>query len=318
MTVLNTNMSSLVAQNAINRNHKALAVTMERLSTGKRINSGADDPAGIAIGARLEAVSRSSLQGVRNANDAISMLATVSSAGQNIVDIFIRMKELAVQSSTDTLSIQNRVTLDNEYYELGREVMRIYTNTTWNGDQTMLTGSVAAQTAGTAIAIRLDGGASAGQMAMTFKEWDFAGTTATTNIYGFGAAAAANNHVGRFEFASPRNTQTNALGVVTSRANSHIDTIASANAAITMLDTAIAGASTELSRYGAYTNSLEFAIDNLTGKSLSADESRSRIEDADYAVETSNLSRQQIISQAATAILAQANQSQQAVLALLQ
>ena len=85
-----------------------------------------------------------------------------------------------------------------------------------------------------------------------------------------------------------------------------------------MLDTAIAGASTELSRYGAYTNSLEFAIDNLTGKSLTADKSRSRMEDADYAVETSNLSRQQIISQAATAILAQANQSQQAVLALLQ
>jgi flagellin len=85
-----------------------------------------------------------------------------------------------------------------------------------------------------------------------------------------------------------------------------------------MLDTAITGASSELAQYGAFTNRLEFAINNLTGISLSADESRSRIEDADYAIETSNLSRQQIISQAATAILAQANQSTQTVLALLQ
>lgn len=318
MTIVNTNMPSLVAQNAINRNNKALAVTMERLSTGKRINSGADDPAGLAIGARLEAVSRSSLQGVRNANDAISMLATKSSAGQHIVDIFIRMKELAVQSSTDTLSARDRVTLDNEYFELGREIMRIYTNTRWNGDQTMLTGSVAGANAGTAVNIRLDGGVAASQMTMTFKEWDFAGTTVATNIYGFGAAAAGDNSTGRFDFPAARNTRTNALGVNTSRANSHIDTRAAANAAITMLDVAITGASSELAQYGAYTNRLEFAINNLTGISLSADESRSRIEDADYAIETSNLSRQQIIAQAATAILAQANQSQQTVLALLQ
>ena len=319
MTILNTNISSIVAQNAVAKNSKAMAVTMERLATGKRVNSGADDPAGLAIAARMESVSRSSLQGVRNANDAISMLATISGAGQHIVDIFIRMKELAVQSSTDTLSARDRVTLDNEYHQLGMEVIRIYTNTRWNGTQVMLQGNAVAGGAAMGnIAIRLDGGAGASQMRLNFKEWDFAGTTATSNIYGFGAGGSANNHAVRFDFTQARNQQTNALGVNTSKNNSNIDTIVAANAAITMLDTAITGASSELAQYGAFTNRLEFAINNLTGISRSADESRSRIQDADYAIETSNLSRQQIISQAATAILAQANQSQQTVLALLQ
>ena len=319
MTVINTNISSLVAQNAITRNNKALAVSMERLSTGKRINSGADDPAGIVISARMEGVSRASLQGVRNANDAISMLATIADAGKHITDIFIRMKELAVQSGTSTLSARDRVTLDSEYFELGREVMRIYTNTRWNGYQTMLFGAAAGTTAGATVNIRLDGGTGASQMTMKFKEWDFLASTANNNIYGYtnNNAATDNNGV-RFDFAAARNTRTNALNVNTSRSNSHIDTIAAANSAILMLDIAITGASAELAQYGAYTNRLEFAINNLTGIAMTADESRSRIEDADYAVETSNLSRQQIISQAATAILAQANQSSQTVLALLQ
>jgi flagellin len=318
MTIINTNISAITAQNAVTRNQKSLAVAMERLSTGKRINTGADDPAGLAIGARMESTSRSALQGVRNANDAISMLQTISSAGQHIVDIFIKMKELAVQSSTDTLSARDRVTLDNEYFELGREVMRIYTNTRWNNFQTMLIGAAAGTTAGANVTIRLDGGAAGNQMVMNFKEWDFAGTTATTNVYGFDNTAAADNHVGRFDFPAARNTRTNALGVATSKANSNIDTITSANNAITMLDTAITGASAELAQYGAYTNRLEFSIENLTAISMAADESRSRIEDADYAKETSNLSRTQIMAQAATAMLAQANAAQQTVLTLLQ
>ena len=317
MTVLNTNIPSIVAQNAINRNQKAMAQSMERLSTGKRINRGSDDPAGLAIAARMTATSRATLQGVRNANDAISMIKTFSSAGKHITDILIRMKELAVQAATDTLGARDRVTLDNEFNQLGLEMMRIYQNTTWNNDDIMNSGSVNDAGAGTAINIRLDGGVGAGSnLTMQFKTWDVANVTANQNVWG-NTAAATTNSGNAFRF-TPRNVETNALAVATSRSLTNIDTRQAAVNAITLVDRAITGVSAELAQFGAYTNRLEFAVNNLTSIATTADESRSRIEDADYAIETSNLSRQQIIAQAATAMLAQANQSQQTVLALLQ
>ena len=314
MTVLNTNISALVAQNAVNRNQKVMAQAMERLSTGKRINNGADDPAGLAISARMEMASRSALQGIRNANDAMSMLQTITSAGQHITDILIRMKELAVQSGSDTLQPRDRVTLDNEFNQLGLEITRIYTNTLWNGDDIMASGSVADAAALTPVNIRLDGGT--GNLAMVFKSWNFTNVTANQNVWGQ-TAAAADNNANAFRF-TPRTAGTNSLGVANTRSFTHIDTTAAATSAITLLDRAITGATAELAQYGAYTNRLEFAVENLTSVATTADESRSRIEDADYASETSNLSRTQIMAQAATAMLAQANASQQTVLALLQ
>ena len=133
MTVLNTNIPSLIAQNAMLMNSRSMNQAMERLSTGKRINSGSDDPAGLGVAARLEAAARADRQGVRNANDAISMLQTYAAAGDNILSMVIRMKELATQAATDTLRVDDRLALDSEYNQLGLEWTRIAANTRWNG-----------------------------------------------------------------------------------------------------------------------------------------------------------------------------------------
>ena len=114
-------------------NSRAMNQSMERLSTGKRINSGADDPAGLAVATRLEAAARADRQGVRNANDAISMLQTYAAAGDNILSMVMRMKELATQAASDTLRVDDRLALDSEYNQLGLEWTRIAANTRWNG-----------------------------------------------------------------------------------------------------------------------------------------------------------------------------------------
>ena len=313
MTVINSNISAHIARDAIARNQGAMTQTIERLSTGKRINSSADDPAGLTVATRLEGLSRISQQGVRKANDGISLLTTLSTAGQTSVDIMLRQKELAAQAATSTLSAQDRVILDNEFNELGQEITRIYTNTRWNDEQVMLNGSMGGEAAGTAVRLRLDSSA-AGTMDLTLKQWDFTGTDAATNVWA--ATGAADGNVGGFQF-TPK-AQTNALGEDESASFTRIDTTALAESALTLLDDAIAGATAEVARYGAYITRLGFAADALTSLATNIDMSRSRIEDADYAIETSNLSRQQIVSQAATAVLAQANQSQQTVMALLQ
>jgi len=313
MLAINSNRSSLIAQQAIARNQSAMTQTIERLSTGKRINSGSDDPGGLMMATRLDSLSRSSQQGVRNANDAISMLTTLSTAGRTIVEILVRQRELAAQASTGILNNQDRVILDNEFNELGQEITRIYTNTLWNGDQVMLNGSVAGQAAGTTVTLRLDA-APTSTMDMNFKTWDFTAQTAATNVWG--ATGAANNNLTGFQF-TPK-AQTNALGEANRASFTRIDTVALATSAITLLDAAIAGATTEVTQYGAYVSRLEFAAETLASLATNINMSRSRIEDADYAVETTNLSRQTIVSQAATAMLTQANQAQQTVLALLQ
>ena len=195
---------------------------------------------------RLDSLSRSSQQGVRNANDAISMLTTLSTAGRTIVEILVRQRELAAQASTGILSNQDRVILDNEFNELGQEITRIYTNTMWNGDQIMLNGSVAGQAAGTTVTLRLDA-APTSTMDMNFKTWNFTDTTATKNVWS--ATGAANNNLNGFQF-TPK-AQTNALGEANSASFTRIDTVALATSAITLLDQAIAGATTEVTQYGA-------------------------------------------------------------------
>ena len=317
MTTVNTNIGALVANNAIRVNSRNMAQAMERLSTGKRINSGADDPAGIAIAARLQAAARADRVGVRNANDAISMLQTWTSAGQSILNTVIRMKELAVQGATDTLQSADRLALDNEYNQLGNEWTRIAANTRWN--------NIAGMADDTDLTIRVGGGAVANaELTIVHREWTPTQNNAAGDNNVTGATAVAGNADNNatitlgFEFirdqagVAPNPTTAN------SRSADHIQSQAASSAALAKLDTAISGMTRELAQYGSYVNRLEITIDNLSSTANSLDSSRSKIEDADYARESTELSRTQIISQAATAILAQANTSQQTVLALLQ
>jgi len=277
MTVINTNIGATIARNAIGTNERAMATSMERLSTGLRINSAKDDAAGLAIASRMTAQVSTLNMGVRNANDAISMIQTVEGASKEITNMLVRMKELAVQSASGTYSDDDRAALDLEFEALKSEIGRVQLNTKWNGDA-LLDGGL------DTISVQLGDSA----MDVTFKDWDPAGD------------ASASTHV----FAE-------AVGT------SNIDDQTEAGTAIATLDTAISSATAEQAKYGSFISSLTHAADNLANVSANTDQSRSRIQDADYAVETTNLARTQIIAQASTAMLAQANQSKQSVLALL-
>ena len=281
MTVINTNVSATLASNAIVRNERAMSTAMERLSTGKRINSASDDAAGLAISARMASQVKGLEQAARNANDGISMVQTIEGAGREILNVLTRMKELAVQASTGTLSTTDRTALNTEFGELDKEIDRIEANTKWNTKALMNGASTVNIQVG-------DASGNANQMAIAFKDW--------------GADVGANG----------------ALGVAINAETLAGSDGTAAQAAMTKLDTAITNASAELAKYGAYINRLEYAQDNLMNVAQNTDASRSRIEDADYAAETSELAKTQIIAQAGTAMLAQANQIKQTVLALLQ
>jgi flagellin len=259
---------------------------MERLSTGKRINSAADDAAGLAISARMASQVKGLEQASRNAADGISMVQTIEGAGKEILNILTRMKELATQSATGTLNATDRTALDTEFDQLKLEVERVAENTKWN--TVALMDATPGQTKDVNIQVG-DANGGANQMAISFKSWQPA---ASTNTGAYGVATFSVLDIGA--------------------------DAATAQATMGSLDTAITTASSELAKYGAYINRLEYAQDNLLNVAQNTDASRSRIEDADYAEETSELAKTQIIAQAGTAMLAQANQIKQTVLALLQ
>ena len=293
MSVINTNVSATLAANAVARNDRSMGVSMERLSTGLRINSAKDDAAGLAISTRMTSQVSTLNMGVRNANDAISMIQTVEGASKEITNMLVRMKELAVQASSDTYSLDDRDALDLEFVALKDEIGRIQANTKWNGFAVMDTNVT---NTGSAHSIRLGDSATT----ITFNDWGLAGTTGGGAV--FSADLSANN-LRITDVAASSRTQTAAKDKAT--------------AAIALLDTAIIDATKEQAKYGSYISSLTHTVDNLTNVAQNTDQSRSRIQDADYAVETTNLARTQIIAQASTAMLAQANQSKQSVLALL-
>ena len=451
MSVINTNISATIATNALIRNERDMSTSMERLSTGMRINSAKDDAAGLAISSRMSAMVTGLEMASKNANDAISMLEVAEGATLEISNMLIRMRELAVQSASGTYSDTDRDALDLEFGALMSEIDRIAKNTTWN-TMSILNGANDANDASTTkTELNIQLGPNASQtMALEFKAWvpsvavdmqalnadgynhvdgksafsqkadgldariaGVSGATTESSTVTFGAlsagdkvtiggleltavsdltgedvaaafqntaaeasgtadsadpatytfsgtlasdfasdasadgntlvfeaiAAKANTNVGDLEItgkASQVITQGSAAAVTKANNESafgdavlywnndgtpeaiNIDTVGKASFAIDQLDKAILGMATERAKYGAYMSRLEHSSDNLLNVAQNTDQSRSRIEDADYAVETSELARTQIISQAATAMLAQANQAKQGVLQLLQ
>ena len=314
MTVINSNIPALIATNSLRINAREMNQAMQRLSTGKRINSAQDDPAGSMVASKLEAASRAERVGIRNTNHAISMLQTYASAGQAILNVVTRMKELAVQGSTGTLSINDRLGLDTEYYELGREWGRIASETSWNG----FTGMASFNSGFT---VRIGGSANASStVTIPLRNWTPSDETANENVTGattLSSDDASANPLEAFEFVRDH-PNLDATPVANMRSHDHIQSMAAASASATKLKTAITGMSRELAHNGAYINRLQISANTQTVIATALESSRSKVEDADYAAETTKLSRTQIISQAATAMLAQANAGQQSVLALLQ
>ena len=405
MTVINTNTAATLTANALTKNERAMSQTMERLSTGSRINSASDDAAGLAISSKMTSQINGLNMAVRNTNDAISMVSTAEGAYVEVTDMLQRMRELAVQSSTATNTSTDRAALDLEYQALSDEIQRVSSNTQWNGTNilddtvgstgvvTMQVGANAAQTVavdfgtlstGATATINSNLSDNAGSRTdaialVTLSEtlvagdqvsfminnkpvtWTVNGTDITT--LGGSATTAANgtvafgttaqgysaNYTGattmdggadtasattvsgtsvtnQFKIVATGSasgesfTLTNvrvSRGVTADTARTGIATAEQANAAINGANDALVAVASQRAAFGAATNRLEYAADNLANVSQNASASRSRILDADYAAETTELARTQIIQQAGTAMLSQANQQAQSVLSLL-
>ena len=296
MAVVNTNANASVAQNALARNERSMNTAMERLSTGQRINSASDDAAGLAIGSRMTSQIRGLETGIRNAADAISMISTADGALIEVTNMLQRMRELALQASNGTTTEADRNYLNAEYQNLVSEIERIAVNTQWNGRAI------------------LDGSANAtGDSTVAFQVGANGGQTIAVNFGNISQDSGSGATV--FETFETSGTMTAGSFI---SAQTTASAISTATAAITQIDSAITAVNSQRATFGAAMNQLTYAVDNLSNVRVNAEASRSRIMDADYAVETSELARTQIISQAGTAMLAQANQLPQTVLSLLQ
>ncbi len=279
MTVIGTNVSALRATSASTMASGALSTAMERLSTGKRINSAKDDAAGLAIASSMTAQIKGMNQGVRNANDGISMAQTAEGALDEVTNMMQRMRELKVQSSNGTYSTTDVSNIKLEQDALAKQIDNVMTNTNFNG-KALFTG-----TAGTSGVVTIQAGANAAD-AITVNFGNLQDNAAVAKI---GMSAGTANGT------------------------------AGSNAAATLADydAAIATVATSRAALGASQNQLSSAVNNLTSNATNLSSARSTIEDADFSQESTALAKAQILSQASTAMLSQANQSQQGVMSLL-
>jgi flagellin len=278
MSVINTNVSALYSQNAMKVNARAMSTAMEQLSTGSRVNSAKDDAAGLAIGQDMTAQIRGLNQAVRNANDGINMMQTAEGALSEQSNMLQRMRELAVQSSNGTYSSAQRTYLNTEFDQLLEQMDNIATETTWNG--------------------------------MSLLDATSAEGLSTTS--------------GTFEFQVGQNSgetisvAIGAMDIATLEVSGlSVSTASGASSAIDTIDTALDTINDQRATIGAGINQMTYAADNLSNIAANVTASRSSIMDTDYASASTQLSKSQIIQQASTAMLAQANQQPQSVLALL-
>ncbi|HET6942120.1 MAG TPA: flagellin [Sphingomicrobium sp.] len=269
MTVINTNVSALRAQDSSRLANKALDEAMNRLSSGKRINSAKDDAAGLAIATRMDAKVRGLTQAVRNANDGISLAQTAEGAMGEISNILVRMRELSVQAANGTAAATDRTAIQTEVTQLIAQVDDIAGRTDFNGTNLF-------------------------DAAGTFSIQTGVNTGETVDI----------------DFVSMNSTGL-AIGAV------DMSTSAGASSAMALISTAIDTVATQRANAGAAQSRLEATVNNLTSTATNLTEAKSRILDADFSAESTKLATAQILSQASTAMLAQANQSQQGVMNLL-
>ena len=277
MPVINTNVSALLAQQAQTKNAREMSAAMQQLSTGSRINSAKDDAAGQAIGQTMTAQVRGLNQAIRNVNDGVNLAQTADGALSETGNMLQRMRELAVQSASGTYSNTQRGYLQTEFTALASQIDKVASETTWNG-MTVLTGTTGSTATGT----------------FTFQSGQASGQSISVSI-----------------------TSMTLTGLSMTAGAVGISSAASASSAIASLDTAIGLVNTERAKIGAGINQMTYAADNLTNISGNIQASRSTIMDTDYATASTQLSKAQIIQQASTAMLAQANQQPQSVLALL-
>ena len=274
MSVINTNISAIRAANASNSAAKMLGTAMERLSTGKRLNSAKDDAAGLAIATSMTAQVRGMNQAIRNSNDGIALAQTAEGSLSEVTNMLQRVRELAVQSSSGTYqNATDRAYMQTEVDQLTSQINQVITNTKFDG--------VVLFNASTATVTVQAGANTTDTVALTMAD--------LTTLAASGGAASSYN----------------------------VSTATAANTLLGTLDTELNAISSSRATLGAGQNRLESVVSSLTNNATNLADARSRIEDADYSAETTALAKAQILSQASTAMIAQANQSQQNVLSLL-
>ena len=282
---INTNLVSLNAQRNLSASQSQLATSMQRLSSGLRVNSAKDDAAGLAIAERMSSQVRGMNVAMRNANDAISLSQTAEGALGRVGDLFQRMRELAVQSANGTNSVADRASLNAEFVQLAQEATRTLGGTQFNGQ------NILATTNASTFQIGANNNSTIDQISITGFNW--AGNTNVTNVLSSSIISG------------------------TSTPTVQITDVATAQGAIASIDTAINAVNGQRATFGAAQNRFENVVSNLMVGVENQTAARSRIMDADYAAETANLSRASILQQAGNAMVAQANQLPQQVLALL-
>jgi flagellin len=283
---INTNLSSLNAQRNLTTSQSSLAVSMQRLSSGLRVNSAKDDAAGLAIAERMNAQVRGMNVAVRNANDGISLAQTAEGALGKVSDALQRMRELAVQARNATNSDQDKDSLDKEFGELAKEIQRVLAGTTYTA-KNILGAAAGTQTF------------QVGANTTENDSIDIVTTDMTTAAEITTVAGTDNSGVGRASIGS-------------------LATVGAIATVIADIDTALDKINSERATFGASQSRFDAVISNLMIASENQSAARSRIMDADFAAETANLSRAQILQQAGNAMVAQANQLPQMVLRLLQ
>ncbi|WP_447957136.1 flagellin N-terminal helical domain-containing protein [Vreelandella sp. EE7] len=279
MSVINTNITSMIGQNNLNKSQGMLAQAQERLSSGLRINSAKDDAAGQAIANKMTAQIKGMDQASRNASDGISLVQTMEGGLDQINDNLQRIRELAVQGANDTNTAEDRAAIATEIDERIAEIDRVAGSNNFNGTSLLASG------ASTALNIQV-GSNTTGNDTIVVNTFD-----ATSSSLGVSGSAAA----------------LSGAGATNENFRSLIDSV----------DTALESLDTQRATLGATLNRFDSVIDNLATTTTNLSEARSRIEDADYAVEVSNMTRANILQQAGTSMLAQANQTPQSVLSLL-
>src|SRR3989339_517438 len=277
---INHNISSMITQNSLGQVNKALSKSLERLSTGLRINRASDDAAGLGVSEQLRTQITGMAVAKRNAADGIALLQIAEGAANEISSMLQRMRELAVQSSNDTLTSTERTYTNQEYQALMSEIDRVTSVTQYNS-QTLLTGTTDS----------------------------FGGLNSASSVLHIGPNSSATNTLS----ISLVGTSTGAIQI----SNSAITTQASPGRSIASIDIAIGSINAMRSNIGAYVNRLEHAINNLDNQMHNTQSAESLIRDVDFAAETTTFTRNQIMVQSATAMLAQANTVPQTILTLL-
>ncbi len=276
--VINTNVASLNAQRSLAASGAELRTAMERLSSGKQINSASDDAAGFAIAERMTAQIRGLNMAAKNAGDGLSMLSTIENATNDVTDMLQRVRELAVQAVNDTNSSEDRGYLQTEVTQLVAEIDRVASDTQYNGRNVFV---------------------------------DFVGSGSGESAVAGGKIQVGTEANQTIDFTID-SISSSTLGV-----NSiDVSSGAGATSALSLVDAAIEKVAGNRAEYGAVQNRLEYSVSNLLNVAEFTTAARSRIEDADFAAESARLSKAQVLQQSGTAMLAQANASQQLALSL--